>query len=124
MKLFIGLLGLMLIAAGVSWWAWRSAPLPEPCESRDLSRSVSPDGRALAEVFEQWCGESVATHVSLRPAAAPIQSRSDVFIAAGVASVRLEWNQDRELVVESPAHRVLVQETAWRNVGVRVRLIR
>ncbi len=47
-----------------------------------------------------------------------------VFVAAGSTPVRLSWSEEREMVIESPAPRVLVAETSWRNVGVRVRLVR
>ena len=45
-------------------------------------------------------------------------------IAAGRAPVKVEWNDARELVVETAAERVLVEETSWRSVGVRVRRVR
>jgi len=89
-----------------------------------VGRALSPDARALAEVFEVQCGASVATHVALRPPSAPPLARSDVFIAAGSAPVRLIWRENRELLLESAAERVLAQETSWRNVGVRLRLVR
>jgi len=31
------------------------------------------------------------------------------------------WTDERELVVESSAGRVLAEETRWRNVGIRTR---
>jgi hypothetical protein len=124
LKLAAGLFALMLAIAGVSFWAWRAAPVPAPCIDRDVTSALAPDGRTLAEVFEQRCGESVATHVSLRPADSPLLMRSDVFIAAGTPAVRLFWNEPRELVVESPAERVMVEESGWRSVRVRLRRVR
>ncbi len=124
MRLFLGLLALMLAVGAASFWIWRAAPVSPPCEDRDLLSARSPDGRALAEVFEQRCGTSVATHVSLRPAGSPLLARSDVFIAAGSAPVALIWNDARELVVQSPAEHVLVEETSWRNIRVRLRRVR
>ena len=120
----MALLALMLAVGAASFWAWRAAPVPPPCQDREVLSARSPDGRALAEVFEQRCGTSVATHVSLRPAGSPLLARSDVFIAAGSAKVSLIWNDARELVVQSPADRVLVEESGWRNVRVRLRRVR
>jgi hypothetical protein len=114
----------MLAIGAVSFWAWRAAPLPSSCQDVELSASRSPDGRTQAEVFEKRCGDSVATHVALRPAAAQAAARSDVFIAAGAVRVRLSWNDRGELVVESPARSVLLEEPSWRNLGVRVRRVR
>ena len=124
MRLAGGLLLLMLAIGGVSFWAWRAGPEGTPCQDVEVSGSRSPDGRARAEVYEKRCGDSVATHVALRPPSAPLIARGDVFIAAGRVRVALSWNERGELVVESPARRVLVEETHWRNVGVRVRRVR
>ena len=124
MKLALGLFGLMLLIGGVSFWAWRASPDQKPCDVVERPASRSPGGRTEADVFEQRCGDSVATHVALRPAGAPVQARGDVFIAAGSVRVALVWRDDRELVIESPAKRVLVEESSWRDVGVRVRLVR
>jgi hypothetical protein len=123
-KLAAGLFALMLLICGVSFWAWRAAPDPAPCSDVQVAQSRSPDGRALADVFEKRCGDSVATHVALRLPAAPQQARSDVFVAAGRVRVRLLWNSDRELVVESPARQVMIEAQSWRNVFVRVRRVR
>jgi hypothetical protein len=123
-KLAGGLLVLMLAIAAVSFWAWRTAPEPHDCQTVEILRSPSPDGRAQADLFEVRCGDSVATHVALRPPAAPAQSRADVFIAAGRVPAQLSWNDAGELVIETPAPRVLVEETHWRSVGVRVRRVR
>ena len=124
MKLAVGLLALMLAIAGVSFFAWRAAPVPPPCVDRDVSAAAAPGGKALAEVFTQQCGGHVATHVSLRPAGSPLPMRSDVTIFAGTPAVTLIWNDDRELVVQSPAERVLVEESGWRTVRVRLRRVR
>jgi hypothetical protein len=123
-KLAGGLLLLMLAIGAVSFWAWRAAPESSPCQEAEISRSRSPDGRSQADLFEVRCGDSVATHVALRPPAAPLKARGDVFIAAGQVKARLLWNDAGELVIETPAPRVLVEETHWRNVGVRVRRVR
>lgn len=124
MKLFGALFALMLAVGAVSFWAWRAAPVPAPCQDESVSSSRSPEGRTQADVFHRHCGESVSTHVALRPAAAPAQARGDVFIAAGSVPVEIFWSGERELVVQSSAPRVLVEETSWRNVSVRLRRIR
>ena len=124
MKLVLALLGLMLLIGGVSFWAWRASPPQPPCAVVERSSAASPDGKTRADVYEQRCGDSVATHVALRPSGAPEQARGDVFIAAGSVKVALSWRDDRELVVESPARHVLAQESSWRDVGVRTRLVR
>ena len=124
MRLAGGLLALMLAIGGLSFWAWRAGPEGTACQDLDVSSSRSPDGRTQADVFEKRCGDSVATHVALRPVAAPVLARGDVFIAAGQVRVALSWNEAGELVVESPARRVLVEETHWRKVAVRVRRVR
>ena len=124
MKLFGGLLALMLAVGAVSFWAWRAAPVPNPCQDVEVAQSRSPDGRVTADVYEKRCGDSVTTHVGLRRSDAALLSHSDVFIAAGRVPARVLWNSDREALVESPAKRVLVEESSWKNVGVRVRLVR
>ncbi len=124
MRLALGLFLLMLAIGGISFWAWRAGPEGTPCEDVDVSSAPSPDGRTQADVFEKRCGDSVATHVALRPRPSPLLARGDVFIAAGRVRVRLSWNERGELVVESPARRVLVEETHWRKVSVRVRRVR
>ena len=124
MKLAAGLFVLMLAIGAVSYWAWRAAPEPVPCENVEVAQSLSADGRAQADLFEVRCGDSVATHVALRPPAAPLEARGDVFVAPGRVPARLSWNDAGELVIETPAPRVLVEETHWRNVGVRIRLVR
>ncbi len=124
MKLAVGLLGLMLLIGGVSFVAWRMGPSGPPCAVLERSSVVSPDEKTQADVYEQRCGDSVATHVALRPVKAPVQARGDVFIAAGSVRATPVWRSSREVVVESPARRVLASETSWRNVGVRVQLVR
>ncbi len=124
MKLVLGLFAIMLAIGFATLLYWRRQPDEPPCDSREISQSRSPDGRTQADVFRVTCGGSVATHVALRPASAPLRSRGDVFIAAGEVPVRVIWNDVREVVVESPAQRVLVEETSWRNVGVRLRRVR
>ena len=124
MKLAVGLLGLMLLIGGVAFVAWRASPAQAPCAVVERASVRSPDGKTVSEVYEQRCGDSVATHVALRPASAPLQARGDVFIAAGSARVSLVWRDDRDLLVESPTRHVLAQESSWRNVGVRVQLVR
>jgi hypothetical protein len=112
----------MLLVGAVCFWAWRAAPVVQPCTDVEVSSSTSP--RALADVFERRCGDSVSTHVALRPLQAPRPARADVFVAAGSVRVRLSWSEAGDLVVESPARRVMVEETHWRSVGVRVRRVR
>ncbi|MGZ6123338.1 MAG: hypothetical protein ACXWLR_00155 [Myxococcales bacterium] len=121
MKLLLALFALMLGIGLASLWLWRRAPVPVPCASREIAHSRSPDDRAQADVFEMRCGESTATHVALRLAGAPEQSRGDVFIAKGTVPVHLVWNGSAELAVDSPATRVFVVETRWRNVTIRIR---
>ena len=121
MRLLVALFALMLAIGFATLWLWRRSTAPSPCESREVAHSSSPDGRARADVFEVRCPGAVSTHVALRAEGAPAQARGDVFIALGNAPVRVLWSGDRELVIESPAGRVLVEETRWRNVSVRVR---
>jgi len=120
LKLLVALFALMLAIGLASLWLWRRSPADAPCASRDLAQARSPDGRTQADVFEVRCGNSLATHVALRPAGAPEAARGDVFIAAGTAPVRLTWNGPGELVLESPAKRVLVEETRWRTTSIRI----
>ena len=124
MKLVLSLFALMLAIGFTTLWVWRRAPVAEPCASRDVAQSRSPDQRTQADVFEVRCGQTVATHVALRPAGAPEQARGDVFVAPGTVPVRLLWSGAEELAVESPAERVFVEETRWRHVAVRVRRVR
>ncbi|MGZ6123530.1 MAG: hypothetical protein ACXWLR_01135 [Myxococcales bacterium] len=121
MKLVVLLFALMLAIGLAALWLWRRAPPVEPCATRAIAQSRSPDDRALADVFEVICGTSVTTHVALRPSGAPEQARADVFVALGVVPVRALWTGSAELAVESPAARVVVSETRWRNVAVRIR---
>jgi hypothetical protein len=123
-KLFLLLLGTMLAIGGVSFWFWRAAPPVAPCDNRLLSEARSPDARFVAAAYERRCAQSVTTHVSLRRSAAAFRPQGDVFVAAGQAKVALRWPEERQLVVESPAQKVLVEETSWRSVAVRVVRVR
>lgn len=123
MRLVLGLAALMLAVGFATLFIWRTAK-DEPCAERAVSQATSPDGKAVAEAFEVRCASATSTHVSVRPALEGAPARGDVFVAAGATPVKLLWNDARELVVESPASRVLLHETTWRNVGVRVRLVR
>src|SRR5205823_8592749 len=67
-KLFGALLALMLAIGAASFWAWRAAPVPLPCEDVEVVQSPSPDGRSLAEVYEKRCADSVSPHEALRAA--------------------------------------------------------
>ncbi|MFN2549108.1 MAG: hypothetical protein ABR567_16930 [Myxococcales bacterium] len=124
MKLLIALLGSMLAIGAVSFWAWRASPAVAPCKVVERASARSPDGKIEADVFDQRCGDSVATHVALRPSGSPVQARGDVFIAGGSVRAAPVWRDNHDLVVESPARHVLLQETSWRNVGIRIRLVR
>ncbi|HEX9579200.1 MAG TPA: hypothetical protein VF993_15710 [Myxococcales bacterium] len=124
MKLLLALFAAMLAIGAVSFWFWRAAPAIAPCEERVLSEATSPDARFVAAAYQRRCAESVTTHVALRPAGSSFKPRGDVFVAAGLARVALRWPEERQLVVESPAERILVQETSWRSVAVRVVLVR
>ena len=118
----LALFALMLAIGLATLWIWRLSPAQAPCEAKDILQARSPDGRLQADVFEVRCGDSLTTHVALRPAAAPLEARGDVFIGAGTVPVRAEWNGARELAVEAPgAARVLAEETRWRDVQVRLR---
>jgi hypothetical protein len=121
LKLLGGLFVLMHAIAAASWTFSRRAPDPTSCETRDLSRSVSPDQDAQADVFEVRCGNSITTHVALRAPLAPVHGRSDVFVALGVVPLRVDWSGPRELAVEASPARVLVAESRWRAVAVRIR---
>ena len=124
MRLVLGLFAIMLAIGFATLWYWKRQPAEPPCDAREIAQTRSPDGRVSADVFAVTCGGSIATHVALRPASAPAKARGDVFVAAGEVPVRVIWNDAREVVLESPAQRVLVEETSWRNVGVRLRRVR
>ena len=121
MKLLAGLFALMLATALATFWFSRRAADEVACDTRDLAQSVSPDQQAQADLFEVRCGDSLTTHVALRAPLAPAYSRSDVFVAIGSLALRLAWPGPRELVIESPQARVLVAETRWRAIGVKIR---
>jgi hypothetical protein len=121
LKLLAGLFALMLATALATLWFSRRAPDPTTCDTRDLAQSVSPDRQAQADLFEVRCGDSLTTHVALRAPLAPVYSRSDVFVAVGALPMRLAWPGPRELAIESPQARVLVAETRWRSIGVKIR---
>jgi hypothetical protein len=114
----------MVATALVTLWIWRRSPPESPCDAREITRVSSPDGSMQADMFELVCGESVTTHVALHPASSSSSARSDVFIAAGRVPVRISWPDPRELTVESDAPRILVMETRWRDVSVRIRRTR
>jgi hypothetical protein len=118
-KLLLGLGALMLAIGALGFWVWRSAPEPQPCALRLRGQSASPDGRTLAEAFEQRCEASLTTHVTLRAAGAPELARSDVFVADGAVPVAISW-ESGALLISSRA-RALAQESSWRGVAVRVR---
>jgi hypothetical protein len=120
-KLVVGLFAVMLAIGVATLLFWRAQPESEPCVAKEIAQSRSPDGRTQADVFELRCGTSLDTHVALRAASAPQRARSDVFVAAGSAKVQATWSDSRELVVRSPAARVLVQETSWRDIAIRIR---
>jgi hypothetical protein len=123
-KLLLALFGAMAAVGAVSFWLWRAAPPVAPCDTRVVSEARSPDARFVAAAYESRCGESVTTHVALRPAAAAFKPRGDVFVVPGQPRVALRWPQEREVVIESPAQRVLVEESSWRGVTVRIVRVR
>jgi hypothetical protein len=124
LKLLFALLATMLAIGAVSFWFWRAAPPVAPCDDRLIAEAPSPDARFVAAAYQRRCAESITTHVALRPAAAKFRPQGDVFVAAGQTRIALRWREDRQLVVESPAERLLVQETSWRSIAVRVVLVR
>jgi len=121
LKLLVGLFALMLAIGLATLVLWHRSPEPEPCESRELTHSRSPDDRSEADVFELHCGPSVTTHVALRSSMSAPKSRADVFVAEGPVPIQVTWTGPRELLVQSPAARVLVAETRWRDVSVKLR---
>jgi hypothetical protein len=121
LKLVAGLFALMLAIGLASLVLWRSSAESVPCESRDVSHFRSPDGRSEADVFELHCGPSVTTHVALRSSMTAPKSRVDVFVAEDQVPVQVIWTSPRELLVQSPSARVLVAETRWRDVSVKLR---
>jgi hypothetical protein len=121
LKLLAGLFAVMLAIAAASFSFFRRAPDPASCDTRDLAQSVSPSRRAQADLFEVHCGQSVTTHVALRAPLAPVYSRSDVFVALGAVPLRVSWTAAHELAVESPQARIVVSETRWRDVAVKLR---
>ena len=72
MKLLAALFALMLAVGLVTLWLWRRSPEPEPCQSRTVAQSRSPDDRSDAEIYELKCGASLTTHIALRPAMASL----------------------------------------------------
>ena len=120
MKLLAGLFALMLAVGLASFWLWRSAREPSPCASREIAQSSAPDGRSRADVFQVVCPGGVTTHVALLPAERPTDSRADVFVALGSVPVAVSWSNERELRIESSAERLLVQESRWRGISVRI----
>jgi hypothetical protein len=123
-KLVLALFATMLAIGAVSFWFWRAAPPVSPCENRVLSEAASPDARFMAAAYERRCAQSVTTHVAMRPFGALFKPQADVFVAAGLTPVALRWPEGRQLVVETPAARVLVEESSWRGVKVRVVRVR
>jgi len=121
LKLLAGLFALMLAVGAVTLWLWRRSPEPEPCASRTLAQSRSPDNRSDAEIYELTCGTFVTTHIALRPAMAPPKARSDILVVEGTASLRMRWAAARELSIDAPDARVLVTETRWRDISVKLR---
>jgi hypothetical protein len=121
LKLLATLFGLMLAVGVVTLWLWRRSPEPEPCESRDVARSRSPDDRSLAEIYQLKCAASVTTHVALRPAMAPPKARADVLVVEGAAPLRITWTAPREIWIDAAEARILVTETRWRDVSVKFR---
>ena len=121
MKLVAGLFALMLAIGLASLVLWRSSPESAPCESRDVSHSRSPDDRSEADVFQLHCGPSVTTHVALRSSMSAPRSRADIFVAEGPVPVRVTWTGPRELLVQSSSAHVVVAETRWRDVSVKIR---
>ena len=121
MKLLAGLFALMLAIGLATLVLWHRSPEPEPCESRELTHSRSPDDRSEADVFELHCGPSVTTHVALRSSMSAPRSRADIFVAEGPVPVRVTWTGPRELLVQSSSAHVVVAETRWRDVSVKLR---
>jgi len=121
LKLLAGLFALMFAVGLASFWLWRrSQGEPSPCASREIAQSRAPDGRSRADVFEVVCPGSVTTHVALLLAERPTEARADVFVALGSVPVRVVWSGEREVRIESPAERLLVEETRWREISVRI----
>ena len=121
MKLLAALFALMLVVGLVTLWLWRRSPQPDPCQSRTVAQSRSPDDRSDAEIYELKCGASLTIHVALRPAMAPPKARADVLVVDGPAPLRMTWTSAREISIDAPDARVLVTETRWRDVTVNVR---
>jgi len=121
LKLLAGLFALMLAIGLATLVLWHRSPEPEPCEARDLTHSRSPDDRSEADVFELHCGPSVTTHVALRSSMSAPRSRADIFVAEGPVPIHVEWTSPREVLVQSPSARLLVVETRWRDVSIKLR---
>jgi hypothetical protein len=121
LKLLAALFALMLSVGAVTLWLWRRSPEPEPCHSRTVAQSRSPDDRSDAEIYELTCGASRTTHVALRPAMSPPKTRADVLVVEGTAPVRVTWTAPREISIDAMDARILVTETRWRDVSVKLR---
>ena len=126
MKLFLGLLALMLAVGGLALIASRLGPEGPECINRVLSEARSPGGKFLATSFERTCGSQVATAVGMRLAEGPfIGAEADtVFVAPGRVPVRLLWREELQLTIESPARTVAREESSWRKVQVKLRRLR
>ncbi len=124
MKLLLALFAAMLAIGAVSLWFWRAAPQVSPCDDEVLSEAASPDARFVAAVYQRRCAAAVTTHVALRPIGVKFRPHGDVFVSPGQTRIALRWPEERQLLVESPAQRVLLQESSWRSVAVRVVLVR
>ena len=121
MKLLAALFALMLAVGLVTLWLWRRSPEPEPCQSRTVAQSRSPDDRSDAEIYELKCGASLTTHIALRSAMASPKARADILVVEGTAPLRMTWTSAREISIDAPETRILVTETRWRDVSVKVR---
>lgn len=127
MKLFVGLLALMLAVGGIAFAVYRAAPAGAECSNRVLSEIASPDGKFVAASFERLCGAQTATAVGMRLAASPpglYEERDTVFVAPGKVPVRVFWREELALVIESPAQTIAREDATWRKVQVTLRRLR
>ena len=127
MKLLAALVGIMALVAGGILFVFRHGGALE-CEDRPLEELTSPDGAAIAARYERICGSgSAATHIGMRLRGAPFappDPLGEVYVAPGRPKLTLRWDGPRALLVEAPEPSAMPDRPQWRNVRIRIRMVR